>query len=108
MEIQLLDDDGRQGRPNDGDTGAIYRVVPATRFASKPAETWNDLEISCRGDRVRVVLNGQVINDALMRDHELLKSRPREGYLGLSAHTDVVEFKNIRIRKLPDDSAENP
>lgn len=100
MEVQLLDDGHKTGEPGKGDTGAIYKVGAAKKFASRPAPEWNDLAIRCEGDRVQITLNGELINDFDMSQHEETKDRPREGYLGLSAHTDVVRFRNIRIKEL--------
>ncbi|GMV98496.1 MAG: glycosyl hydrolase [Phycisphaerae bacterium] len=100
MEVQLLDDGHKRGKPGPGDTGAIYQVAAASSFVSKPAGQWNDLWILCEGDHVRVTLNGQVINDLSMADHEKLRARPRKGYIGLSAHTDPVQFRDIRIREI--------
>ena len=100
MEIQILDDGGKQGKPHVGSTASIYQVVAAKAYASKPAGEWNDLWILCDGDRVKVTLNGQVVTDASMSEHQELKSRPRKGYIGLSAHTDPVRFRNIRLREI--------
>lgn len=100
MEVQLLDDGDKTGTPGKGDTGAIYRVGAATKFVSRPAPQWNELAVRCEGDRIQITLNGELINDFDMSKHEETKDRPREGYLGLSAHTDVVRFRNIRIKDL--------
>ena len=100
MEIQILDDHGRQGKPGAGQTGSIYRVVAPKTYAFKPAGQWNDLGILCDGDRVQVTLNDQVITDALMSDHAALKTRPRKGYIGLSAHTHPTWFRNVRLREI--------
>lgn len=100
MEVQLLEDFGKQGTPSNGETGAIYRVEGATKYNSKPIGEWNDLSIKCEGDRIQITLNGELIHDFDMSKHEQTKNRPREGYLGLSAHTDVVKFKNVRIHVL--------
>lgn len=100
MEVQLLDDGGRTGEPGAGDTGAIYQVAAPRAFVSKPAGQWNDLHIWCEGPRVKVTLNGQVINDTSMSDHPALKSRPRKGFIGLSAHTKPVQFRSIRLREI--------
>jgi len=98
MEIQLLDDHGRKGAPSVGETGAIYQVVAPRERAAKPAGQWNDLHILCHGDRVRITLNGKVVTDASMADHGKLEKRPRRGHIGLSAHTDTVRFRHIRLR----------
>ncbi|QDU62213.1 hypothetical protein Pan216_30800 [Planctomycetes bacterium Pan216] len=98
MEIQLRDDGATKGKPSSGHTGSIYQAVASNEFVSRPAGEWNELEIDCRGDRVRVTLNGKTINDADVSQVEKLKDRPREGYIGLSAHTNNVRFRNIRLR----------
>lgn len=100
MEVQLLDDYGKKGTPSNGETGAIYRVEGATKYNSRPIGEWNDLSIKCEGDRIQINLNGELIHDFDMSKHDQTKNRPREGYLGLSAHTDVVKFKNVRIHEI--------
>lgn len=100
MEVQLLDDGARKGKPGVGDTGAIYQVAAAKAFVSRPAGEWNDLCIHCEGPRVQVTLNGQVINDVKMTDFPALKTRPRQGFIGLSAHTKPVQFRSLRLREL--------
>ncbi len=99
MEIQIYDEPAKT-EPGKGSTGAIYNVVPARKFAHRPAGEWNAIWILCEGDRVKVTINGETVNDARMSEHEALKDRPRNGYIGLSAHTDVVEFRNVRLRKI--------
>jgi hypothetical protein len=99
MEIQISDEPHKTA-PDKGSMGSIYQVVPARKFAHRPPGDWNDLWIRCDGDRVTVTINGEVVNDANMSDHDALKGRPRKGYVGLSAHTDTVEFRHVRLRKL--------
>jgi hypothetical protein len=101
MEIQILDDGQKTGTPTAGSSSSIYQVVAPKAYASKPAGEWNDLWILCDGDRVRVTLNGQVVTDASMAEYKPLQSRPRKGYIGLSAHTGPVQFRNIRLREIP-------
>lgn len=101
MEIQLLDDGASQGSPSVGNTGAIYQVVAPKTFAARPAGEWNDLEITCSGNLVKVTLNGKELNNVNMSEVPGLKNRPLEGYIGLSAHTDTVAFRNIRLREPP-------
>jgi hypothetical protein len=101
MEIQILDDGGKAGAPGVGNTGAIYQVLAPKRFAAKLAGEWNELWIRCEGDHVRVTMNGHLVNEARMSDYPALASRPRKGYIGLSAHTDPVQFRNLRLREIP-------
>lgn len=100
MEIQLLDDGGKTGKPTDKETGAIYRVDAADSFNSKPTGEWNSLSILAQGDRIQVTLNGKLINDFDMASNPLTAKRSREGFIGLSAHTNTVRFRNIRIRTI--------
>lgn len=83
-------------------TGAVYGLAPATRWASKAVSPrsaegyWNAYEITVVDDRISVSLNGEpVVRDARLPEH--LRSA---GYIGLQCHTDVVQFRNIRIREL--------
>ena len=99
MEIQIYDE-GDLKTPHKGSTGSIYNVVAPLKFAHRPPGEWNELWILCEGDRVKVTINCEVVNDARMSDHEALKDRTRKGYIGLSAHTDVVAFRNIRLRRI--------
>lgn len=102
MEIQLLDDGHKKGTPSAGDTGAVYQVTAAKAYVARPAGEWNDLTIECRGDLIRVTINGQLINETNMAEHPKLAQRPRAGYLGLSAHTHLVRFRNVQLAVLPD------
>jgi hypothetical protein len=97
MEIQIYDE-GDKTTPHKGSTGSIYNVVPPKKFAHKPPGEWNSLWILCDEDHVKITINGEVVNDALMSDYKELKDRPRKGFIGLSAHTDAVEYRSIRLR----------
>lgn len=99
MEVQILDSYGR--KPTTTTAGAIYGVVAPTKEASKPAGEWNEVEITCDGSRVTVILNGEKIIDVNMDEHPQLKERLRKGYIGLQNHGSYVEFRNIRIKELP-------
>jgi choline dehydrogenase-like flavoprotein len=84
-------------------TGAVYTLAPATEANSKairPRFTaegpWNCYEITVQDDQITVVLNGTKVASA--------KSAPpllREGYIALQCHTDIVQFRNIRLKELP-------
>jgi len=83
-------------------TGAVYGLAPATRWASKAVSPrcaegyWNAFEITVSDDRVSVSLNGEpVVREARLPAH-LLKA----GFIGLQCHTDVVQFRNLRIREI--------
>ena len=103
-------------------TGAIYNVPTGagglqafTPPAPLQAGAWNDMEITVKGDRYTVSLNGQQTTDFTNPKSPLvldppglpLSGRglkavdsPLSGYIGIQAHTANVSFKNIRIKRL--------
>jgi hypothetical protein len=110
MEIQILDDD----HPKYASLkpwqfcGSVYGIFPARRGATKPAEKWNEMEITCQGRQIKVELNGRVIINASLNDvtdHEVLATHPgmlrERGRIGLLGHNDYVEFRNLRLKELP-------
>jgi hypothetical protein len=109
MEIQILDQD----HPRYKDlqpwqrTGSIYNVFPAKDDALRPVGEWNQYEITARGTKVTIVLNGKTLVDAdlsTVKDPEVLKKHPgiqrTSGRVGFLGHGTHVEFRNIRIKPL--------
>jgi hypothetical protein len=109
MEIQVLDDAAPQYRnlkPAQYNGGIYYQAAPS-RKAAKPPGEWNRYEIRCNGSRVRVKLNGIVIQDVDVAEftkaegnYTPLARRPRRGFVGMQSHGDRVDFRNIRIREM--------
>jgi len=118
MEIQVLDDGGSQYtnlKPAQYH-GSVYQMFPAKRGFQKPVGEWNAEEITAKGRKITVVLNGVTIVDANLddvKDEELLAthrnmSRPEgsrgianpKGHIGLLGHGARVEFRNIRVKEL--------
>jgi hypothetical protein len=83
-------------------TGAVYGLAPASRWASKAVSPrsaqgyWNAFEITVDDDRISVSLNGEPV----VREARLPENLLGAGFMGLQCHTDVVQFRNIRIREL--------
>lgn len=112
MESQILDDYS----PRYADKlepgqyhGSIYKVLPAKRGAPKKAGEWNTEEIVCDGRHIKVTLNDQVIVDGNLddvKDPEVLKAHPgiqrTRGHVGFLGHGEHVDFRNIRIKELPE------
>jgi HEAT repeat protein len=111
MEIQILD--------NDADIyknlheyqfhGSVYGIMPAKRGFLKPVGEWNYEEVTVKGSKIKVVLNGTTILDGDLaeatkngtldkKDHPGLKRR--KGYIGFLGHGSTVWFRNIRIKDL--------
>lgn len=96
MEIQLLGDHGEP--PHKNGTGSVYDVVAPRVNAVRPAGEWNDLQIECAGSRLKVTLNGELVQDLDLTEHPELKHRLRSGFIALQDHGDPVAFRNIRIK----------
>lgn len=111
MEIQILDNTAEtyaELQPYQYH-GSVYGVVPAKRGFLRPVGEWNREEVTVRGRRVTVKLNGVIIVDADLddvsaggtmdgRDHPGLKRS--SGHIGFLGHGSRVEFRNIFIRDL--------
>jgi hypothetical protein len=110
LELQIVDPRyyGGRGEP-DQLAGAFYKGVAPKTQVFKPGE-WNHYEIALRGPRVKVILNGETIQDFNLDDHAnalergtSLKDRPRRGHIGLqelSAGGSHVEYRHVRIKVL--------
>jgi hypothetical protein len=118
IEIQVLDDSGSQYtnlKPYQYH-GSIYGMVAPKRGFQKPVGQWNSEEITAKGRKITVKLNGTTIVDANLddvKDAEALKAhrdltKPEgsrgiantKGHIGLLGHGARVEFRNLRIKEL--------
>jgi hypothetical protein len=111
MELQILED----GSPVYWDLkpyqyhGSVYGVVPARRGVLQPVGEWNTEEVTVKGRRVAVVVNGTTVVDADIdaasaagtmdgREHPGLGRE--SGHIGLLGHGSIVEFRRLRIKEL--------
>jgi hypothetical protein len=84
----VYEEKGKRGVMVNGWKGKAEKVV-------KPAD-WNDIEIYCQGEDIRITLNGLVT--AELKDSEKL-----EGIIAFQLHVGPpmeVQFRNIRIKEL--------
>ncbi len=103
MEIQVLDDTGPayKGKLKDWQySGSLYGFVPPSKSVYKGAGEWNRYEITCKGDLVTVVFNGEKVVEADMSKFPELDKRPRRGFIGLQNHGTGVEYREIQIKVL--------
>ena len=103
-ELQILDDtatkysklDPRQAH------GSAYGMVPAKRGYLRPVGEWNFEEVTVKGSKIKVELNGTVILDADLstaKDFMANSAHPGKdrtsGFFGFAGHNDPVEFRNV-------------
>lgn len=73
----------------------VRKACIPLKKADKPFGEWNHFEITMRGDRVTVVLNGERVIDKAR-----LPGVPATGPIGLQHHGDPVEFRSLSIKEL--------
>ncbi len=97
-ELQIID------RPAVGPKGnmSLYRHLAPSANPLHAAGAWNAVEIVCRGPRIMVRYNGELVHDVDQRDHESLQNKPLEGFLLLQNHHSKVAFRHLRLRPLSD------
>jgi hypothetical protein len=108
-ELQVLDSE----HPNYGTLdarqyhGSAYGLAAAERGYLRPTGEWNFEEVTVKGSRVKVELNGSVILDTdLATVKEFMGGKPHpglnrtRGFFGFSGHGDAVEFRDVAIKRL--------
>lgn len=108
-ELQVLDTEhpGYKGLDPRQAHGSAYGMAPAHRGYLRPTGEWNYQEVTVKGSTVKVELNGTTILDAdLSKITEYMANHPHpgkeltKGHFGFAGHSDPVEFRNVRIKKL--------
>ncbi len=87
--------------------GSAYGMVAAQRGYQRPTGEWNFQEVTIKGSKIKVELNGSVILDTdLANVKEFMGKTPhpgkdlKAGHFGFCGHSDPVEFRKLRIKKL--------
>jgi hypothetical protein len=109
-ELQILDDshpryatslDPRQAH------GSAYGMVAAKKGYLRPVGQWNFEEVTVKGSKIKVELNGTVILDTdlgQVKEFMANSAHPGKdrtsGYFGLAGHSDPVEFRQVAIKPL--------
>lgn len=121
VEIQIADDFAKQWAesPPTWHCAAIFgRKAPTKSVVKKPGE-WNRMTIACKGPRISVVLNGQLVTDIDMKKWTSAKKNPdgseipawlskpmaelpTKGRIGLQGkHAGApIYFRNVKIKEL--------
>lgn len=110
MELQILDNEAPKYANLKAYQyhGSVYGVIPAKRGFLKPTGEWNYEEVTVKGSKIKVVLNGTVILDGdiakARKDAKITEVHPgllnRTGHIGFLGHGDELRFRNIRIKDL--------
>jgi Domain of Unknown Function (DUF1080) len=94
-DIKVADMESRRGpKENWGITeGKERRVKNLTDGSEKPVGEWNTMNIECRGNTIKVWVNGTLVNDGF--DCTVSK-----GQIAVQAEGSEVEFRKIVLSKL--------
>jgi len=110
-ELQVLDDTDKQYAKLDPRQyhGSVYGIVAAKRGYLRPVGEWNFQEVTVKGSKIKVELNGTVIVDAdVSKVNEYMANSPHpgkdrtSGHFGFAGHNEPVEFREIAIKPLTD------
>ncbi len=97
------------------DFGAIYDLVPAKKDVVKESGEWNQVELTCQGPLIKVMVNGELISEMNCDDFtkkglrpdgtthkfgSVIKDAARKGYLGFQDHGQKAWFRNVKIKEL--------
>jgi hypothetical protein len=114
LELQMADLRYNPQAKDSELTGGLYRAIAPKKQVYKPTE-WNKYQITLQGPRLKVVLNGELIQDLDLsgqnqevkrHNGELappIKDRPRRGHIGfqeLSRGEEHALIRNARIKAL--------
>lgn len=114
IELQMADFRYNPEAKDSELTGGLYRAIAPKKQVYKPTE-WNRYEVTLKGASMKVVLNGELIQDLNLDDHHEevkrhdgnsappIKDRPRRGHIGfqeLSRGDGHAQIRNARIKEL--------
>lgn len=99
FEYQIYHDRSNRLTPNI--SGGIFNAKAPLTNAMKRPEQWNTARVLMDWPRLTMWLNGEMVQDLNLNEHEDLKYRLRKGYLGIQDVNYNTWFRNIRIRELP-------
>lgn len=98
FEVQILDTHGK-ANITAHDCGGVIGTAAASKNMVKPAGQWNRYVVTCVGNDLKVVLNGEQIIDLDLSETGL-KNRPAEGFIGFQDEAKRVWYRNVRIKEL--------
>jgi hypothetical protein len=118
-EIQILDDEAAGDGKNElTSAGALYGLYPATTKKLNPVGKWNKSRIIVEANKITHYLNGVKVFEAISGSDDwnerVANSKFKDwkkfnqsevGHIAFQNHGDPVKFREIRIKRLSDDSS---
>ncbi|MEM7231875.1 MAG: DUF1080 domain-containing protein [Planctomycetota bacterium] len=83
---------GAKMKPVNGRGGS--RAFP-TENRSRPSPEWNHYRIHCQDGNISLAVNGKVVTRGT-------NCSPKKGYICLESEGGIVDYRNLRIKELPD------
>jgi hypothetical protein len=108
-EIQTLDNSSPKYEKLDPRQfhGSVYGMVAAKKGYLRPVGEWNYQQVTVKGSRIIVELNGTIITDAdVSKVTEFMADSPHpgkdrtSGHFGFAGHGDAVQYRAVRIKEL--------
>ncbi len=110
-ELQVLDENYEKVTKSKLDPrqvhGSAYGMAAAQLGYQRPVGEWNFQEVTVKGSKIKVELNGVVILDTdLSTATDFMAKSPHpgkdrtSGHFGFAGHNDPVSFRNVSIKKL--------
>ncbi len=101
FEVQILDSFGKGDKLGHHDMGGVIRTAGPSKNMSRPAGEWNRMTVTMKGDRLVVVLNGEVVQDI-----DLAEKKPAgkvlhpKGKICIQDHGQPFTVRNLRVKVL--------
>lgn len=115
IEVQVINSFGKTNLSRTATAGALYDCLAPTRNTVKKPGEWNHYRISCQGNKITIVLNGETVTEMDLDKWTTARQNPdgsknkfpialkdfaRKGFFGLQDHGRPVWYRNIKIKKL--------
>lgn len=100
MEIALSS--RTYAKANEYTAGAITGEQAPLAIVPQDPFTWNTFQARMDWPRLRVSINGTVVQDLDLEAHPVLRHKPRRGAIGIQNNGYYAGFRNFEITPLPD------
>ena len=94
----VLANDAATGASDRFATGALFGMKPPTANRAKPEGEWNTLDLTVRGEELKLLLNGELTTEAILNDPNI----PAAGILALDGEFGGITYRKILAYELPE------